>query len=77
MGDYKKIKRLKSSLNCTKDLKLTLRANLLLKLHCHVDASYAVHVDGKGRTGNVGTLPDELKPKLSVFQTGWVRKIRA
>ena len=27
-----------------------------LKLHCYVDASYAVHVDGKGRTGNVVTL---------------------
>ena len=26
------------------------------KLHGYVDASYAVHVDGKGRTGNVMTL---------------------
>jgi len=26
------------------------------KLHCYVDALYAVHVDGKGCTGNVVTL---------------------
>jgi len=29
---------------------------LPLKLHCYVDASYAVHVNGKGRTGNVVTF---------------------
>jgi hypothetical protein len=56
MGDYKKLKRLSSYLNATKDLKLLLKADLPFKLRCYVDASYAVHVDGKGRTGNVVTL---------------------
>jgi hypothetical protein len=37
-------------------MKLILKANIPFKLHCYVDASYAVHVDGKGRTGNVVTL---------------------
>ena len=40
----------------TKDLNLILKANLLFQLHCYVDASYAVHIDGKGRVGNVVTL---------------------
>jgi len=48
--------RINSYINSTKDLKLTLRANMPLKLNCYVDASYAVHIDGKGRTGNVVTL---------------------
>jgi hypothetical protein len=56
IGDYKKLKRLGSYLNCTKDLKLVLKANQPYTLHCFVDASYATHVDGKGRTGNVVTL---------------------
>jgi hypothetical protein len=55
-GDYKKLKRLSSYLNGTKEMKLILKANIPFKLHCYVDASYAVHVDGKGRTGNVVTL---------------------
>jgi len=55
-GDYKKLKRLGSYLNSTKELKLTLRANVPYKLHCYVDASYAVHADCKGRTGNVVSL---------------------
>ena len=60
MGDYKKLKRLGSYLNGTKDLKLYLKANKPLlpqpTLYCYVDASYALHNDGKGRTGNVLTL---------------------
>jgi hypothetical protein len=56
VGDYKKMKRLGSYLNSTKDLKLILKAPIPFKIHCYVDASYAVHVDGKGRTGNVVTL---------------------
>ena len=55
-GDYKKIKKNSSYLNATKGLNLILKANLPFQLHCYVDASYAVHVDGKGRTGNVVTL---------------------
>jgi hypothetical protein len=55
-GDYKKLKRLSSYLNSTKELKLILRADVPYKLHCYTDASYAVHVDGKGRTGNVVSL---------------------
>ena len=55
-GDYKKLKRLSSYLNITKELKLILRADVPYKLHCYTDASYAVHVDGKGRTGNVVSL---------------------
>ena len=55
-GDYKKLKRLGSYLNNTKDLKLILKANDPYTLYCFVDASYATHVDGKGRTGNVVTL---------------------
>ena len=35
---------------------MILKADTPLKLYCYVDASYAVHVDGKGRTGNVVTL---------------------
>jgi hypothetical protein len=58
MGDYKKLKRLGSYLNGTKDLKLYiyLKANKPYNLYCYVDASYALHDDGKGRTGNVVTL---------------------
>ena len=59
MGDYKKLiklMRIGSYINNIKDLNLTLRANFPLKLHCYVDALYAVHVDGKSRTGNVVTL---------------------
>jgi hypothetical protein len=56
VDDLKKLKRIGSYLNTTKELKLTLRANNPLKLHCYIDASYAVHIDGKGRTGNVVTL---------------------
>ena len=55
-GDYKKLKRISSYLNSTKELKLILRADVPYKLHCYTDASYAVHVDGKGRTGNVVSL---------------------
>jgi len=35
---------------------LILKTDTPFKLYCYVDASYAVHVDGKGRTGNVVTL---------------------
>ena len=35
---------------------MILKADTPFKLYCYVDASYAVHVDGKGRTGNVVTL---------------------
>ena len=55
-GDNKKLKRLSSYLNATKDLILILKANLPFQLYCYVDASYAVHVDGEGRTCNVVTL---------------------
>jgi hypothetical protein len=54
------LKRLSSYLNATKDFKLILKANLPFQIHCYVDASYAEHVVGKGRTkgytGNVVTL---------------------
>jgi len=56
INDLKKLRRIGSYLNTTKELKLTLRVNNPLKLHCYIDASYAVHIDGKGRTGNVVTL---------------------
>ena len=32
------------------------KCKIVFKLFWYVDASYAVHVDGKGRTGNVVTL---------------------
>jgi hypothetical protein len=48
--------RVGSYLNATKNLKLTLKALSPFRLHCYIDASYAVHQDGKGRTGNLVTL---------------------
>jgi len=56
MGDYTKLKRLGPCINSANDLKLTLTANMPLKLHCCVDVSYAVHVDSKDCAGNVVTL---------------------
>jgi hypothetical protein len=35
---------------------LSLKANYPFTLHFYVDASYAVHLDGKGRTGSVMTM---------------------
>jgi hypothetical protein len=35
---------------------LSLKANNPFTLHSYVDASYAVHHDGKGRTGSVVTM---------------------
>jgi hypothetical protein len=55
-GDYKKLKRVGSYLNGTKDLVLCLKANNPFTLHCYVDASYAVHQDCKGRTGSAVTM---------------------
>ena len=62
-GDYKKLKRL-----ATKDLHLILKANLPFQLHCYVDALYALHVDGKGRTGNVVTLGHRC-PENNISET--------
>jgi hypothetical protein len=45
-----------SYLNGAKDLLLSLKANNPFALHCYVGASYAVHHDGKGRTGSVVTM---------------------
>ena len=50
------MKRFGSYLNGINDLKLLLKANKPYTLYCYVDASYALHDDGKGRTGNVVTL---------------------
>jgi hypothetical protein len=54
VDDNKKLMRVGSYLNETKDLKLTLQA--LSSFIGYIDKSYAVHQDGKGRTGNLMTL---------------------
>jgi len=62
-ADYKKLKSFSSYLNANN---LILKANLPFQLHCYVDASYAVHVDGKRRTGNVVTLNLKIMSKNTI-----------
>jgi hypothetical protein len=52
----KKLKRLGSYLNSTKDIKLRLSADSNLSIRSYVDASYGVHIDGKSHTGGTDTL---------------------
>ena len=54
--DIRKLKRLLQYLYGTRDEKLTLGADTVMKMETWVDASYAVHHDMKSHTGGVITL---------------------
>jgi hypothetical protein len=54
--DYKKLMRVASYLQGTKDKVLVLGAKDILQLHAYIDASHAVHHDAKGHTGLAITL---------------------
>ena len=54
--DWKKLVRLMSYLRRTKHVVATLSANDMTTLRWDIDASHAVHPDGKGHTGGALTL---------------------
>jgi hypothetical protein len=54
--DWKKLKRVLTYLNGTKDLGLRLSANSMTLVDAYADASYAVHKDMKSQTGTVITF---------------------
>ena len=53
IGDKEKLKRVLSYLNGTKHMKRTIGMNGLGYVQTWIDASYAVHRDMRGHTGNV------------------------
>jgi hypothetical protein len=56
LDDWKKLERVGCYLNGTRELKLTLEPDKTVTIATYIDASYAVHVDGKSHTGEAHTL---------------------
>ena len=54
--DWKKLNRIMSYLNNTKDIVLCLEADNEQKLQWYVDASFGTHKDMKSHTGSMFTL---------------------